>query len=169
MARPSSKSPETRSDDRERRTAHAIECIRGLVNALGESARTVEERTGLTNAQLYLLRLLDSETDLTVNDLTARSLTQQSTVSVIVTRLAKAGYVERIRSAVDARRVHIRLTRRGRALVRRAPEPPLGQMIDALDDLPAADAKALIRGIGSLLRHMRAPRSRRPLFEARRA
>ena len=157
MARSSSKRSETRSDHRERQTALAIECIRGLVNVLGESARTVEERTGLTNAQLYLLRLLASETDLTVNDLTARSLTQQSTVSVLVTRLEKADYVERIRSELDARRVHVRLTRRGRALIRRAPEPPLGQMIDALAELPLADAKALVRGIGSLLRQMRVP------------
>src|SRR5579884_3458405 len=124
-------------------TGRAVECIRRLVNALGESARTVEQRTGLTNAQLFLLRQLAAERELTINALADRALTQQSTVSLLVRRLERAGYVQRARSPEDARRVHVALTARGRAIVARAPKPPLARMIDSLDRIPSGDVEAL--------------------------
>lgn len=152
-----------------RRTARAVECIRRLVSALGESARSVEQRTGLTNAQLFLLRQLDREPGLSINALAERAMTQQSTVSLLVRRLEEAGYVERTRSAADARQVLVTLTRRGRMVTRRAPRTPLGRMVESLDRLPAAEVEALIRGLGSLLRDMRVPAARGPLFEASRS
>src|SRR5579872_3031943 len=149
-------------------SARALECIRRLVTVLGESARAVEQRTGVTNAQLFVLRLLarSQETDgLTINALAARTLTQQSTVSLLVQRLEGKGYVERQRAPADARRVLVRLTRAGRAIARRAPEPPLARMLRSLDTLPGEELQALIRGLGSLLKAMKAPPMLEPLFE----
>jgi DNA-binding MarR family transcriptional regulator len=142
-----------------------VESIRRLVAALGESARTVEHRTGLTNAQLFLLRCLQREHELTINELAAHALTQQSTVSLLVSRLEKSGYVRRARSPHDARHVHVSLTNRGRELTRRAPRPPLRRMIDALERLPESDAEGLIRGLNALLKEMRVPAGSSPLFE----
>ncbi len=147
------------------RTARAVEAIRRLVGALGESARTVEHRTGLTNAQLFLLRCLQRERELTINELAAHALTQQSTVSLLVSRLEKAGYVRRARSAHDARHVCVSLTPRGRELARRAPRPPLRRMIDALNRLSDDDADGLARGLSALLKEMRVPANSRLLFE----
>lgn len=146
----------------------ALDCIRRLVSVLGESARSVEQRTGVTNAQLFVLRLLARRPNghgLTINALAAHTLTQQSTVSLLVRRLEGKGYVERRRARDDARRVLVRLTSAGRAIARRAPEPPLARMLRSLDTLPGDEIQALIRGLGSLLRAMKAPPVLEPLFE----
>lgn len=146
-------------------TARAVDCIRRLVNALGESARTVEQRTGLTNAQLFLLRQLAREQELTINELAERALTQQSTVSLLVRRLEQSGYVQRTRSRDDGRRVCVALTARGRTIIARAPKPPLARMIDAIDHIAASDVESLIQGLSALLKEMHVPPVNAPLFE----
>lgn len=149
-------------------STRALDCIRRLVTALGESARAVEQRTGVTNAQVFVLRLLaqNRESDgLTINALAARTLTQQSTVSLLVQRLESKGFVERQRASDDARRVLVSLTREGRAIARRAPEPPLARMLRSLDTLPGDELQALTHGLGSLLKAMKAPPALEPLFE----
>ncbi len=148
-----------------RRTERAVDSVRRLVNALGESARAVEQRTGLTNAQLFLLRQLEEARELTINELAERALTQQSTVSLLVRRLEDAGFVRRTPSPADRRRVCVALTQRGRSLARRAPKPPLARMIDSLGRMPAAEVDALIRGVGALLVEMRVAAAKAPLFE----
>jgi DNA-binding MarR family transcriptional regulator len=157
-----SAAPEARN-----RTAGAVDCVRRLVNALGQSARAVEQRTGLTNAQLFLLRQLDHDGTLTINELAERALSQQSTVSLLVRRLEEAGHVTRRPSEDDGRRVCVTMTAAGKNVVRRAPKPPLAQMIDALDRLPPSEVDSLTRGLGSLLREMHAPAVKTPLFESR--
>jgi DNA-binding MarR family transcriptional regulator len=165
-------SPRPAADERaaaRRRTASAVECIRRLVSSLGESARAVEQQTGATNAQVFLLRQLEAEGELSINEIAARALTQQSTASILVRRLEEAGLVRRRRQKEDSRRVHVSLTSRGRALVLRAPDPPMARMLTALSALPARDVEAIITGLGALLRAMRVPSKAEPLFEARRA
>lgn len=155
---------ESRREQHARRTVRAIGCIRRLVNTLGESARAVEQRTGITNAQLFLLRQLEREDALSINELAARALTQQSTISLLVQKLEKSGYVRRERAADDGRRVLATLTARGRTIVRRAPEPPLARMAGALDRMPARDIEAVIRGIGALLKAMNVSAGTAPLI-----
>ena len=50
-----------------------MECIRRLVNTLGQSARSVEQRTGVTNAQLFLLREIANADGSSINELAARA------------------------------------------------------------------------------------------------
>src|SRR5579864_7719256 len=83
--------------------AQALEHVRTLVGALSHSARAVERRTGVTNAQLFILQQLAEAESLSVNDLAARARTQQSTVSIVVARLVGAGFAAKRRSAADGR------------------------------------------------------------------
>ena len=98
-----------------------MRAIRSLVAMLGQSARTVEQSTGVTNAQLFVLQLIREHGALSINDIAAAALTQQSAVSVIVTRLEREGFVTRTRSPEDARRVEVVLTAAGHRLLRNAP------------------------------------------------
>lgn len=146
--------------------AGAVAAVRALVGALNQSARVVEERTGLTNAQLFLLMQLASEGALSVNDLAARAMTRQSTVSILATRLERTGFLKRARSEEDARRVMLDITAAGRRLLRRAPEPPLANLIDALCQLTTPERAALDRGLGALLRELGVnATSAPPMFE----
>ncbi|MEP7345902.1 MAG: MarR family transcriptional regulator [Gemmatimonadaceae bacterium] len=130
----------------------ALGWLRVVVGALSQSARTVERRTGVTNAQLFLLQQLGEAGSLSVSELADRARTGQSTVSIILSRLTRAGLVSKKRSPDDARRAVVSLTRRGRALALRAPAPPAADLLRAVDQLSARDARGLADGLAALAR-----------------
>lgn len=134
--------------------ADALHAVRGLVQALSRSASTVERKTGVTNAQLFLLQQIRAHRNLTVNDLAARAMTTQSTVSIVLSRLERRGLVERARSPHDARSVVLGLTPSGRRLLRRAPAPATSEILDALRRLTRNELHALSRGLSALRREL---------------
>ena len=144
--------------------AKAFRSIRALIAALQTSARAVERRTGLTNAQLFLLRQIADADGLTMNELSRRTSAAQSSVSVVVARLVRAGHVKRGRVADDGRRVTLTATARGRTAVRKAPPPATERLITALGALPASDARAISRGLGALLAALGARTETAPLL-----
>jgi MarR family transcriptional regulator, lower aerobic nicotinate degradation pathway regulator len=74
----------------------ALDAIRKLIRALGDSARMAQGRTGITGAQLFVLRMLAAQpAGLSINELADRTMTHQSSVSVVVSRLAARGLVAR--------------------------------------------------------------------------
>jgi DNA-binding MarR family transcriptional regulator len=163
---PTRRRPEgsTRAPDR----AGALRDLRVLVHHLRRSARAIEQRTGITNAQLFLLRTLARAGAQSVNVLAEQARTDQSTVSIVIQRLERAGLVRKARASEDRRRVLVSLTPLGAALVRRAPVPPTVTLLSALDRLSPADARALARGVRALVRALRpAPEEPPLLFEDR--
>lgn len=130
----------------------AIRGLRTLVAALGRSARSVESRTGFTNAQLFLLRQLATAERMSVNDLARLARTSQSTVSSVLGRLVRAGLVVHRRAADDGRRAELSLTPAGRRLLRRAPTPPTESLFEALESLTDPEARALATGLLALLK-----------------
>lgn len=146
----------------------ALDGLRVVVGALTHSARAVEQHTGVTNAQLFLLQQIAGSDGLSVNALAARARTQQSTVSIVIGRLVRAGYVRKGRDAVDGRRVVLSLTTKGRRLLRGAPAAPIAVLITALEQLSLRDARALADGVHALVRALGlAPQEGILLFENR--
>lgn len=128
----------------------ALQAVRGLVAALSQTAREIEQRTGVSNAQLFLLQQIAAEPDLSVNALAERAMTHQSTASVVLSRLEGRGLVQRVRSPEDARSVVLRLTPAGRRLLRRAPAPATNQIVEAIRRLTPAEVKMLRQGVCAL-------------------
>jgi DNA-binding MarR family transcriptional regulator len=152
----------------ERHRTSALAALRTLVAALTRSARSIEWRTGFTNAQLFLLSQIAAAAPLSINELAERARTTQGTVSSVVGRIVRAGLASRARASDDARRVELTITPKGRRLLTRAPVPPTEALIDALDSLNDADARALATGLGALLRVMDLASDEAPmLFEDR--
>ena len=129
----------------------ALERMRALVAALSRSARAVERRTGVTNAQLFLLQQLAGGNSRSVNDLAARARTQQSTVSIVVARLVRAGLAAKRRSDKDGRVAVISITPKGRRLLAHAPVPPTSELLRAIEDLSDRDARSLADGLRALV------------------
>lgn len=132
--------------------ARALQAVRGLVAALSRSARRIEQRTGVSNAQLFLLQQIAAEQDLSVNELAARAMTHQSTASVVLSRLERRGLVQRVRSPLDARSVVLRLTPAGRRLLRRAPAPTTSEIVTAIARLSPSETRMLRVGLAALAR-----------------
>jgi len=144
----------------------ALAAVRALVDALYQSARSVERRTGRTNAQITILRVVARGGPLTINEVAARVRTGQSTASLVLSRLQRARLVRRIASLEDRRQVLVEATDAGKALARRAPRPATDELLRALDALSDREAVSVARALTPLLRALRQS-SRRPpmLFE----
>jgi DNA-binding MarR family transcriptional regulator len=149
---------------RRNHAAEAADSLRRIMRALRTSARKAESRLGVTGAQLFVLQILVDAPDLSLNDLAARTVTHQSTVSTVVDRLVRRGLVTKSRSADDARRLVLRLTPKGRALVRRSPEMAQGRLLEGLRRLPAADSRELTRVLRRLVSAMGATREPAEMF-----
>lgn len=122
----------------------SMNAARRLVRALSRSARAVETSSGISGAQLFILRQLAAATaPLSVNELAALTHTHQSTVSAILNPLVERRLVTRTPAHDDGRRVAVDLTRRGRTLAETAPPTAQTQLIAGLDRLPVGQREVL--------------------------
>src|SRR6478672_12218073 len=83
--------------------AQVFNSLRRLVHALHNASRDTERRLGVTGAQLFVLTQLRATPSISVNALAERTMTHQSTVSVVVRRLVRRKLVKKTRAAEDAR------------------------------------------------------------------
>ncbi len=120
-----------------------LDAVRLVDRALRLSSASVERELGISVAQLYVLRTLRERDGQSVGELARATLTHQSSVSVVVSRLVARGLVRRAAAEGDRRKVELSLTPRGRALVARAPEAVQVRLVRALDALTAAERRTL--------------------------
>jgi DNA-binding MarR family transcriptional regulator len=132
-----------------------MDAFRRLVQELRVSARAVEQRHGISGAQLFVLHQLAAGAPLSVGALAERTFTHQSSVSVVVSRLARRGLVRRRDGADDSRRTDVTITPRGRALLERAPDVAQARLIAGLQRLPRGECRALARGLTALVGHLK--------------
>lgn len=128
-----------------------MDAIREIVRVLRESSRAAEARVGLSGAQLFVLQKLSEGGPLSLNELAARTLTHQSSVSVVVSRLEREGLVKRARSPQDARRLEISVTRKGERLLAKAPDAAQERLIEGVQRMPAAERLQLAKSLKRLL------------------
>jgi DNA-binding MarR family transcriptional regulator len=128
----------------------ALDAIRKLVRLLGESARLAQGRTGITGAQLFVLRVLGDHPGLSINELAERTMTHQSSVSVVVSRLVERGLVSRAPAPDDRRRQLVTLTPRGRAIRRTGPAVAQEVLVQAIRALSPARRRALAVSLRAL-------------------
>ena len=70
-------------------------------------------------------------------------------------RLVEGGLVTKKTSTEDRRRAAIRITPKGRTLLRGAPRPPTALLVDGLEQLEPAQLRRLARGLRALTRAMK--------------
>jgi DNA-binding MarR family transcriptional regulator len=128
-----------------------LNSLRQIVRSLRVSSRAAEQTVGLSGAQLFVLQCLARRSPCSVNELAAHTATDQSSVSVVVSRLVALGHVRRSASKADRRRVELTLSRSGRALLGSAPEATQDRLIAALALLPKAELKVLSSLLGKVV------------------
>lgn len=131
-----------------------VDSIRRIVQLLRVSSREAERTVGLTAAQLFVLQRLRRDNALSLNDLAARTLTHQSSVSVVAQRLSERGLIRRVRSKMDARRVELSLTDAGSRLIARTPHAAQEHLLTAVENLQPAPRRQLARLLGQLVHGM---------------
>jgi MarR family transcriptional regulator, lower aerobic nicotinate degradation pathway regulator len=154
MLRPSP-SPPSPSPAKETASIRKIlDALRRIVRQLRLSAREAERSAGISGAQLFVLQALAGDSASSLGDLAERTLTDQSSVSVVVRRLSDRKLVSRKVSRDDARRVELSLTPAGRRMLARCPEPTQARLLEGLRRLAPAELASLTRGLDALVREM---------------
>ncbi len=148
----------------EGKIAPVFNTLRRLVHSMHVASRETERQLGVTGAQLFVLTQLHATPSLSINALAERTMTHQSTVSVVVRRLVRRKLVKKVRAADDSRRVELTLTPAGSALLRRAPEVMQVRLARAIESLSEEDRVALERGLGHLLTELGGADSHAPMF-----
>jgi MarR family transcriptional regulator, lower aerobic nicotinate degradation pathway regulator len=136
-------------------TTSILDDLRRVVRSLRESSREAERRLGVSGAQLFVLQSLADGPALSLNELAARTRTHQSTVSVVVSKLVERALLTRSTSSEDARRIELAVTKRGLALLGRAPHAAQDGLITGIERLPRTQQKALAEALRALVVAMR--------------
>lgn len=131
-----------------------MDALRRVVRDLRLSARDAERSAGISGAQLFVLQALAEQPADSLNELAERTLTDQSSVSVVVKRLTDRKLVARKPSPVDARRIQLSLTASGRRLLARCPEPTQARLVESLRRISPSELSSLTDGLAALLREM---------------
>jgi DNA-binding MarR family transcriptional regulator len=124
--------------------------LRQIVRFLRLADREVEAACDVSAAQLFVLHTLVDQPAQSLSELAGRTLTDQSSVSTVVSRLVERGLVKRTPSRTDRRRTELRITAAGQRMVDKAPRIPQAQMIAAIRALGAAKQGELARALQTL-------------------
>ncbi len=125
-----------------------LDCLRVLVREIRTSSATSEQATGLSAAQVFVLRVLVREPGLGVSALAQRTLTHQTSVSVVVRKLVAARLVVRRPAPGDGRSVALVPTAAGKALAQRSADPIQERLLASLDRLPPGVRRRLAIDLG---------------------
>jgi DNA-binding MarR family transcriptional regulator len=118
-----------------------LDSIRRLVRLLRLTDRAAQTELGLSGAQLFVLHELAKVPAMSLSELAEKTRTDQSSVSVVVSRLVEGGYVMRERDRADARRLVLTLTKSGRSIEEKSPAAAQPKIIEVLEKMPPAERR----------------------------
>ena len=130
--------------------------LRRIMRAADIYSRRLGKESGLTTPQLIVLKAVGASNGITVTDLSRVVSLSQATVTSILNRLQNAKLVSRKRSKQDRRRVHIELTKLGRAKLAKAPQPLQEEFTRQFSKLPEWEQHLLVSSLGRVAEMMHA-------------
>lgn len=95
--------------------------LRRIIHATDLHSKRVARESGLTIPQIVILQSIRDLGEVTTREISRWVSLSQGTVTSILDRLEERALIERYRSTHDRRVVHTRLTRQGKAALRKAP------------------------------------------------
>lgn len=97
--------------------------IRKIIRAIDIRSRKLSKEAGVTGPQLIILQELGRVKGITAKEVSTNVNLSQATVTNILDRLESKGFIKRIRSESDRRRVALFLTDEGKESLYSAPQP----------------------------------------------
>ena len=118
--------------------------IRQIIRAIDLHSKKLSKEYGLTGPQLILMRAIQEMGNVTIKELSNQTNVSQATTTTIIDRLELNGYVQRIRSVADRRKVHANLTDKGQELLNNAPPPLQDNFVKKFQNLEAWEQSLLL-------------------------
>ena len=156
--RSSSSTPRLKSRRTDDAHAALALAVLGEFRLIFKSARkhfnSVQERAGVSGAQLWVLSAIGRMPGIRVTELAKSMSIHQSTASNLVERLERGNLILRQRDEEDQRVVRLVLTTAGRQIVENAPGPPEGILPHALKQLSTRELLELRANLVKLTEHL---------------
>lgn len=121
--------------------------IRQIIRAIDLHSKKLSKEYGLTGPQLILMRAIQEMHNVTIKELSNHTNVSQATTTTIIDRLEHNGYVQRIRSESDRRKVHANLTEKGKALLDNAPLPLQDSFVNKFHNLEPWEQSLLLSSV----------------------
>lgn len=113
-----------------------LTALRKVIRAVDSYSRKINTEFGLTTPQLLCLYHIAGSKLKTQSELAKEINLGGSTVNGIIDRLETKQYLKRVRSKEDKRKVYLKITEAGEAIVSNAPSLLQDKLSDALHTLP---------------------------------
>ena len=136
--------------------SETMQSLRRIIKSLQDYSQTVYSHFGITGPQLWVLKTLYQNGILSLGELSKGMYLNPSTITGVVDRLEKKGFVLRGRNEIDRRVVKVQLTPKGTELVKRAPNPIQGKMVYGLRKLKKDELFSIYRSVDKLVEIMEA-------------
>jgi DNA-binding MarR family transcriptional regulator len=127
-----------------------MQSLRRIIKAIENYSNEVSGNFGITGPQLWALKTISQHEELFLGELSKGMYLHPSTITGLIDRLEKKGFVERYRDQGDRRVIKLRLTPSGKDLIRRTPNPIQGKMIYGLRKLKRAELSSIHESIRKL-------------------
>lgn len=137
------------------RSLEVLKKFRQIFRSAKRHFQWVEERCGVSGAQLWAMWQLAETPGLRVSGLARALSIHQSTASNMLDKLEKRKLIRRERNEPDQRVVRLYLTAQGEAVMRLAPTPARGVLPDALNHLPEDVLRNLDRNLTEVVKLMK--------------
>ena len=130
--------------------------LRRIIRAIDLHSKSLTKKYGLTGPQLLILKELYKNDDLTIGR-TARNVNlSQATVTTILDRLEKLGYVQRIRNSFDKRKVNLILSEKATRILDGNPSLLQEDFINRFEELEDWEKTLLLSSLQRIASMMNA-------------
>lgn len=123
-----------------------LKSFRIIYGSVRQHFKEVRRSCGVSGSQVWILHELARGEALGVSELAAKLSIHQSTCSLHIEKLVRAGLVKKTRLSEDHRRVTLSVTPLGRRIIARAPGPAEGVLPEAIAELSPAALRGLHKG-----------------------
>ena len=133
-----------------------LQALRRIIRAVDIHSHKLSTQHKITGPQLACLMVVEEEGPLTSSKLAKKVYLSPSTLVGIIDRLEEKRLVERNRSSVDRRQVHISITPQGKQLIVDAPSLLQDTLANALVELPEIEQVSITMALEKLVDLMEA-------------
>jgi len=128
--------------------------IRRIIQSVDLHSKHLVKQFGLTGPQLIILREISQSDEITASDISRAISLSPATVTGVLDRLEKRGYVVRKRSDRDRRRTLVQMTPAGNHILASAPPLMQESFTDQFSDLHAWEQHMILSSLHRLVAMM---------------
>ncbi len=150
--------------DRDTAISDTMQSLRRIFKAVQNYSQEISREFGITGPQLWAIKTISQNESLSLSELGKGMYLHPSTITGLVDRLERKGFVVRKRNQKDRRVIKIQLTAKGATLAKKSPNPIQGKMIHGLRRLKRDELYSIFSSLKKLVEIMEAQNVKATFF-----